>query len=161
MRVRTATLCIAAAPALVIASFAHASGYADPDYPQMSHSTMSRDAVAAEAMRANNSMHATEVLESQVVKPPSAGADRAQVQAEAVRANNSMHPTEVLESQVAAARGVGQPACRLHRQRRMSRVAPQSRVSTKRLRMPLAAEGATHRSNSPGSTTGFMSRPMN
>jgi hypothetical protein len=99
MRVRTATLCIAAVPALVIASFAHASGYADPDYPQMSHSTMSRDAVAAEAMRANNSMHPTEVLESQVVKPVS-GADRAQVQADAVRANNSMHPTEVLESQV-------------------------------------------------------------
>jgi hypothetical protein len=101
MRVRTVTLCIAAVPALVLASLAHANGFADPDYPQASHSTMSRDAVAADAMRANNSMHATEVLESQVATPVS-GLDRAQVQAEAVRANNSMHPTEVLESQVQA-----------------------------------------------------------
>jgi hypothetical protein len=99
MRVRTAVLCIAAAPALVLASLAHAGGRGDPDYPQMSHSTQSRDAVAEDAMRANNSMHATEILESQVQRPVS-GADRAQVQAEAVRANNAMHPTEILESQV-------------------------------------------------------------
>lgn len=99
MRVRTVALCIAAAPALVLASLAHASGFADPDYPQVSHSTQSRDAVAAEAMRANNGMHATEIAESQV-QPSVAGADRAQVQAEAVRANNAMHPTEILESQV-------------------------------------------------------------
>jgi hypothetical protein len=71
MRVRTVTLCIAAVPALVLASLAHANGFADPDYPQASHSTMSRDAVAADAMRANNSMHATEVLESQVATPVS------------------------------------------------------------------------------------------
>jgi hypothetical protein len=50
-------------------------------------------------MRANNGIHATEVLESQVQAPVS-GADRAQVQAEAIRANTGMHPTEVLESQV-------------------------------------------------------------
>jgi hypothetical protein len=99
MRVRTATLCIAAVPMLALASLAHAGGQADPDYPQMSHSTLSRDTVAADAMRANNAMHSTEVLESQVATPVS-GADRAQVQAEAVRANNAMHPTEVLESQV-------------------------------------------------------------
>ncbi|MDQ0011930.1 hypothetical protein J2W23_000294 [Variovorax boronicumulans] len=99
MRVRTVALCIAAAPALVLASLAHASGFADPDYPQPSHSTQSRDAVAAEAMRANNGIHATEIAESQV-QPQVAGADRAQVQAEAVRANNAMHPTEILESQV-------------------------------------------------------------
>jgi hypothetical protein len=100
MRVRTAALCIAAVPALVLASFAHAGGRADPDYPQMSHSTQSRDAVAEDAVRANTGVHATEVLESQVA-PPVAGADRAQVQAEAVRANNGIHPTEILESQVA------------------------------------------------------------
>ncbi|MFM9922597.1 hypothetical protein VLK31_06355 [Variovorax sp. H27-G14] len=100
MKVRTATLCIATVPLMALASLAHAGGQADPDYPQMSHSTMSRDTVAADAMRANNTMHSTEVLESQVATPVS-GADRAQVQAEAVRANNSMHSTEVLESQVA------------------------------------------------------------
>lgn len=99
MKVRTAALCLAAAPALVLASFAHANGFADPDYPQASHSTQSRDAVAAEAIRANTGVHATEVAESQVA-PSVSGADRAQVQAEAVRANNAMHPTEVLESQV-------------------------------------------------------------
>ncbi|MCR6475430.1 hypothetical protein NU688_04605 [Variovorax sp. ZS18.2.2] len=99
MRVRTVALCIAAAPTLVLASLAHAGGRGDPDYPQMSHSTQSRDAVAADAVRANNGMHATEIAESQV-QPPVAGADRAQVQAEAVRANNAMHPTEILESQV-------------------------------------------------------------
>jgi hypothetical protein len=100
MKVRTATLCIAAVPALMLASFAHASGRADPDYPQISHSTQSRDAVAEDAVRANTGIHATEVLESQVA-PPVTGADRAQVQAEAVRANNGIHPTEILESQVA------------------------------------------------------------
>lgn len=100
MKIRTVTLCIAAVPALVLASLAHAGGQADPDYPQISHSTMSRDTVAAEAVRANNGMHATEVTESQVAPMPT-GADRAQVQAEATRANNAMHPTEVLESQVA------------------------------------------------------------
>lgn len=101
MRVRTlALLVVAAAPTLLLASLAHAGGRADPDYPQMSTSSMSRDAVAADAMRANTAMHSTEVLESQVAAPV-AGADRAQVQAEAVRANQAMHPTEVLESQVA------------------------------------------------------------
>ncbi|MET3495078.1 hypothetical protein [Variovorax boronicumulans] len=100
MKARTAALCIAAVPALVLASFAHANGFADPDYPQMSHSTQSRDAVAAEAVRANTGIHPTEVAESQVA-PPVVGADRAQVQAEAVRANNGIHPTEVPESQVA------------------------------------------------------------
>jgi len=100
MRVRTLTLCIAAVPALVLASFAHASGRADPDYPQMSQSTMSRDAVAADAMRANNGIHATEVLESQPA-PAVSGMDRAQVEAAAVRANNAIHPTEIMESQVA------------------------------------------------------------
>jgi len=99
MKLRIATLCIAAAPAMLLASFAHANGFADPDYPQMSHSTQSRDAVAADAVRANTGVHATEVLESQVQSPVT-GADRAQVQAEAVRANNGIHPTEVLESQV-------------------------------------------------------------
>lgn len=99
MKLRIATLCIAAASAVLLASFAHASGFADPDYPQMSHSTLSRDAVATDAMQANTGIHATEVLESQV-QAPVAGADRAQVQAEAVRANNAMHPTEILESQV-------------------------------------------------------------
>jgi hypothetical protein len=98
--VRTVALCIAAVPALVLASFAHAGGRADPDYPQMSHSTQSRDAVAEDAVRANTGIHATEVLESQVA-PPVAGVDRAQVQAEAVRANNGIHTTEILESQVA------------------------------------------------------------
>ncbi len=102
MKVRTATFCIAAMPMLALASLAHAGGQADPDYPQMSHSTMSRDTVAAEAVRANNTMHSTEVMESQVA-PPVSGADRAQVQAEAVRANNGMHRTEVMESQVAPA----------------------------------------------------------
>lgn len=100
MRVRTIAFCIAAAPALMLASLAHAGGRADPDYPQISHSTQSRDAVADEAMRANNGIHATEVAESQPA-PSVSGADRAQVQAEAVRANNSMHPTEIMESQVA------------------------------------------------------------
>jgi hypothetical protein len=100
MKFRSATLCIATVPVLALASFAHAGGRGDPDYPQISHSTMSRDAVEADAMQANTAMHPTEVLESQVAKPVS-GADRAQVQAEAVRANNAMHPTEVLESQVA------------------------------------------------------------
>ncbi|MET3378563.1 MULTISPECIES: hypothetical protein [Variovorax] len=99
MRFRIATLCIAAVPALVLTSLAHAGGLADPDYPQISHSTQSRDAVAEDAMRANNGIHATEVLESQVQAPVS-GADRAQVQAEAIRANTGIHPTEVLESQV-------------------------------------------------------------
>ena len=99
MRVRMATLCIAAVPLLVLAPLAQAGGRGDPDYPQMSHSTQSRDAVAADAMRANNGVHATEIAESQV-QPSVAGADRAQVQAEAVRANNAMHPTEILESQV-------------------------------------------------------------
>ena len=100
MRVRTAALCIAAAPALMLASLAHAGGRADPDYPQVSNSTQSRDAVAGDAARANSGIHATEVLESQV-QPPVAGADRAQVQAEAIRANNGIHPTEIMESQVA------------------------------------------------------------
>jgi hypothetical protein len=100
MRVRNTVLCIAAAPALMLASLAHAGGRAEPDYPQISHSTQSRDAVADEAMRANNGIHATEVAESQP-QPSVSGADRAQVQAEAVRANNSMHPTEIMESQVA------------------------------------------------------------
>jgi hypothetical protein len=100
MKVHIVTLCAAAVPALVLASFAHAGGYADPDYPQMSHSTMSRDAVAADAVRANTGVHPTEVLESQAA-PPVAGADRNQVQAEATRANTGVHPTEVLESQVA------------------------------------------------------------
>ncbi|RSZ30680.1 MULTISPECIES: hypothetical protein [unclassified Variovorax] len=100
MRVRTAALCIAAVPALALASLAHAGGRADPDYPQISHSTMSRDAVADDAARANNGIHATEVPESQV-QPSVAGADRAQVQAEAIRANNGIHPTEIMESQVA------------------------------------------------------------
>jgi len=35
MRLRIATLCIAAVPALVLASLAHAGGQADPDYPQV------------------------------------------------------------------------------------------------------------------------------
>ena len=100
MRVRTVTLCIAAVPALVLASFAHASGRADPDYPQMSHSTQSRDAVSADAVRANNGIHATEVLESQPA-PAVNGLDRAQVQAAAIRANTGIHPTEIMESQVA------------------------------------------------------------
>lgn len=103
MKVRTATaiLCMAiAAPALLLAPLAHAGGRADPDYPQVSHSTQSREAVAADAVRANTGIHATEVAESQVA-PPVAGADRAQVQAEAIRANNGIHPTEILESQVA------------------------------------------------------------
>ncbi|MFH0131095.1 hypothetical protein ACGLHS_12860 [Variovorax sp. VaC1] len=99
MKVRIATLCIAAVPALVLASFAHAGGRADPDYPQISHSTQSRDAVAADAVRANTGVHATEIAESQVA-PLMGGADRAQVQAEAVRANNGIHPTEIPESQV-------------------------------------------------------------
>jgi len=100
MRVRTIALCIATGPALVLASLAHAGGRADPDYPQISHSTQSRDAVADEAARANNEVHATEVTESQPA-PSVSGADRAQVQAEAIRANNGIHPTEVMESQVA------------------------------------------------------------
>ena len=100
MRVRTVTLCIAAVPALVLASFAHASGRADPDYPQMSHSTQSRDAVSADAVRANNGIHATEVLESQPA-PAVNGLDRAQVQAAAIRANTGIHQTEIMESQVA------------------------------------------------------------
>lgn len=100
MRLRIATLCIAAVPALVLASLAHAGGQADPDYPQVSHSTMSRDAVASDAMRANNAMHATEIAESQVAAPVSV-LTRAQVQAEAVRVNNGLHSTEILESQVA------------------------------------------------------------
>ncbi|MDN6886933.1 hypothetical protein QMO14_25430 [Variovorax sp. CAN2819] len=100
MRVRTIALCIAAAPALLLASLAHAGGRGDPDYPQVSHSTQSRDTVAADATRVNNGIHATEVAESQPA-PSVSGADRAQVQAEAVRANNGIHPTEVMESQVA------------------------------------------------------------
>lgn len=69
MKLRTAALCIAAVPALVLASFAHASGRADPDYPQISQSTQSRDAVVEDAVRANTGIHATEVLESQVAPP--------------------------------------------------------------------------------------------
>ncbi|MDP9602927.1 hypothetical protein ABL840_23860 [Variovorax sp. NFACC27] len=100
MRVRTAALCVAAVPALALASIAYAGGRADPDYPQVSHSSQSRDAVADEAARANNGIHATEVMESQV-QPSVSGMDRAQVQAEAIRANTGIHPTEVMESQVA------------------------------------------------------------
>jgi hypothetical protein len=101
MQVRTATLFIAAVPALVLSSFAYASGRADPDYPQISHSTQSRDEISAEAVRANTGIHATEIAESQPA-PMMSGADRAQVQADAIRANNAMHPTEIPESQVAA-----------------------------------------------------------
>lgn len=100
MQVRTAALFIVAAPALVISSFAYASGTADPDYPQISHSTQSRDAVSDQAVRANNAIHPTEVAESQPA-PVMTRLTRAQVHDEAVRANNTMHSTEVPESQVA------------------------------------------------------------
>lgn len=100
MQVRTATYVIAAASALVLSSFAHAGGMADPDYPQISHSTQSRDAISDQATRANNTIHPTEVAESQPA-PMMTGLTRAQVHADAVRANNTMHSTEVPESQVA------------------------------------------------------------
>ena len=108
MKARVITLCAVAARTLVMASFAHAGGYADPDYPQTSHSTMSRDAVSSDAARANNGIHSTEVLESQPAQAVT-GADRNQVQAEATRANNGIHPTEVMESQVAPPVGSANP----------------------------------------------------
>lgn len=100
MQARTTTFFLVGVPALVLSSFAFAGGTADPDYPQMSHSTQSRDAVSDQAVRANNSIHPTEVAESQPA-PVMAGLTRAQVHDEAVRANNAMHSTEVPESQVA------------------------------------------------------------
>lgn len=100
MSVRSLRFLVAAVPAIALCAFAHAGGRADPDYPQTSQSTMSRDAVEGVAVRANHSMHATEVMESQPA-PMMTGNSRAQVQAEATRWNHAMHSTEVPESQPA------------------------------------------------------------